>query len=427
MTSELAGLASDDLRYFEHGGPGSAPTEPFILERGVGCTVWDIHGRAYLDAHASAWLCQIGHGRVEMAEVAATQMARLEHFTTHEEYRNPHAVELARRLVELSPLESGKVRFSTSGSEADDDALQVVRRYQANRGLPRKTTILALRGAYHGHTYGGLELAGRIRPVPGRKTIGLTMPLEGSQPVGASITDYCLAELERVIAEEGAETIAAMFGEPVFGPAGMFAPPADYWPRVLEVLRMNDILFVADEVVTAFGRSGAWFGCELWGITPDVIVVAKGIASGYGVLSAVIISDAIADGLAGYHHGGSYAGNPVACALAVRNLEIIERESLIAAARERGAQLRRELDVAALLQPAVLAVRGIGLMVSVWLDSTRVRDRTLPLDRAIRETAGVIVMGNHSRIVITPPLTVTAEEVTRIVDGLFATLAEVFE
>lgn len=419
---------ADDRRYFQHGSEANPPVEPWILARGEGSTVWDLQGREYLDAHGGAWLTQIGHGRPEMARVAAEQISTLEHFTTHAEYSSRPAIALARKLIELSPIKDGKVRYCCTGSEADDDALQVVRTYQQRRGKPDKAVVLALRGAYHGHTYGGLELGGNDeRALRGDTVVQLTMPdpYDTAQFGGLEVTDFCVRELEETIARVGADRIAAMFGEPAFGPAGMFAPPADYWPRVVEVLRRNDILYVADEVVTGFGRTGAWFGSDLWDVTPDVMVLAKGLASGYAPIGAVIVSGPIAEVMQGAHGGGSYAGHTTSCALALENLAIIERENLVAAAAERGSQLLTELKALQEL-PAVGAVHGVGLMAGVRLTPRAGVgvEGGPPLDTLIRERTGVIVMGDRRRIVITPPLVFTPAEVTRTVESLHEVLSE---
>ncbi len=427
MTTENTANADwveDDRRYFQHGSEANPPVSPFVLVRGKGSTVWDVDGREYLDAHAGAWLTQIGHGREEMAQVAAEQITQLEHFTTHAEYGSKPAIALARKLIELSPIKDGKVRYCCTGSEADDDALQVVRTYQERRGKPEKTVVLAFKGAYHGHTYGGLELGGHDRQsLDAGSIVQLTMPdpYDLTPFGGEDVTDFCIRELEETIARVGAENIAAMFGEPVFGPAGMFPPPADYWPRAVEVLRRNDILYVADEVVTGFGRTGKWFGCDLFDVRPDMMVLAKGLASGYAPIGAVIVSGEIATVMHGAHGGGSYAGHTLSCALALKNLEIIEQENLVQAAAERGAQMLAELTALEEL-PAVKTAHGAGLMLGLRLanreDGTPYVNTDGPVDTAIREQTGVIVMGNNQGLVITPPLVYTPDEVTQTTQAL---------
>ena len=403
--------------HLQHGSELDGPQEAFVLERGVGSEVWDVQGRRYLDAHAGAWLSQIGHGRPEMAAVAAGQLARLEHFTTRREFATVPALELADALVELSPLEDGAVRYANSGSEADDDAMQVVREYQRRRGMPDKRTILTLRGAFHGHTVGGLQLGGQI-PVDDVVQLRLPDPhtFDGTPE---QLTDLCVAELRETIARIGADRIAAMFGEPVFGPAGMFAPPADYWPRVVEILHENDILFVADEVVTGFGRAGAMFGCDLWGVRPDLMVFAKGLSSGYAPIAAVLLSREVADVTRGQSGGGSFSGHSVSAALARENLRIVVAERLADNAAARGRQLVAGLQPLAEL-PYVTAVHGAGLMVGVRVAGAATAGLPVPLDEVIRRDHGVLVMSGRDGLVITPPLVITAGETDEIVAAVTA-------
>jgi putrescine aminotransferase len=401
--------------HLQHGNELDAPQQPFVLERGRGSEVWDTDGRRYLDAHAGAWLTQIGHGRPEMAAVAAAQYAKLEHFTTRREFATVPAIELADLLVEVSPLDDGAVRYANSGSEADDDALQVVRVYQRRRGLPDKNIVLTIAGAFHGHTVGGLQMGGQVQA---EDVIRLRMPdpytFDGTP---AELTDLCVAELRDTIARVGADRIAAMFGEPVFGPAGMFAPPADYWPRMVEVLHENDILYVADEVVSGFGRAGALFGCQLWGVVPDMMVLAKGLSSGYAPIAAVLLNREIADATRGHDGGGSFSGHSVAASLAAENIRIIQAEDLAANAAARGRQLVEGLE--ALLElPVVTAVHGAGLMVGVRLDPAALAELEAPLDEIIRREHGVILMSGRDGLVITPPLVITEAETDELISAV---------
>lgn len=405
--------------HLQHGGELDGAHEAFVLERGVGSEVWDTQGRRYLDAHAGAWLSQIGHGRREMAAVAAEQLGKLEHFTTRREFATVPALELADALVELSPLPDGAVRYANSGSEADDDAMQVVREYQRRRGLPGKRTILTLKGAFHGHTVGGLQLGGQIAV---DDVVQLRLPdpytFDGAP---TELTDLCVAELRETIERVGADRIAAMFGEPVFGPAGMFAPPADYWPRVVEILRENDILYVADEVVTGFGRAGALFGCELWDVRPDVMVFAKGLSSGYAPIAAVLLSREIADVTRGQPGGGSFSGHSVSAALARENLRLVVEERLASKAAERGRQLVEGLEPLTEL-PFVTAVHGAGLMVGVRIAHESTAGLSMPLDEIIRRRHGVLMMSGRDGLIITPPLVITAVETDEIIAAVTDTV-----
>lgn len=395
--------------------------------------MWDTDGREYLDAHGGAWLTQVGHGREELAEVAAAQMRKLEHFSSLWHYTSKPAIELAEALVTRAPASVARVRYSTGGSQSCDEALQVVRRYQWLRGAPERTWVLTVRGCYHGCTYAGAALAqGAIAahgtfdgmgPVGG-DVAQLTSPWPYHQELygGEDLVEFCVRELETTIERIGPRRIAAMFGEPVMGVAGMVPPPDDYWPRMTEVLKAHEILFVADEVVTAFGRLGAWFGSGYYGVKPDVMVCAKGMASGYMPIGALMISAEIADTLEGDYTGGSYGGHPVSCAVTKANIEIIERENLLENARERGLQFLSELQPLLDL-PVVGDVHGLGLALGVELVSDKTARTPLSLDDPtligrFREDTGVILGLHGSSLVITPPLVITAEEVSRTVQAV---------
>ena len=419
-----------DRRYLVH--PYDPAGERVVIVGGNGCTVRDIDGREYLDAHAGAWLTQVGHGRRELADAAAAQMRELAHYTTYWEYTTLPAAKLAERLIEKAPSSLARVRYGSSGSECDDEALQIVRQFHRSRGATDRMVVLTLRGAYHGRSIADATLAG-----VGDSSLfidGTVHQLTPPWPYhvelyhGNNVTDFCVRELEETIDRIGAGRIAAMFGELVMGPAGMIAPPEDYWPRIIEVLHKHGILFVADEVVTAFGRAGDWYASNIYGIEPDVMVLAKGIASGYMPLGAILLSDEVAHEVASVDTGGSYGGHMTACAVGLANMDIIEREGLHEAARDRGAQLMAEL--APLLDlPIVGDVHGKGLMLGVELvcdKTTRkpLRSAGYGLCQRIRREAGILLGGRDNFFVIMPPLVISKEQVTQIATGLESVLAE---
>jgi adenosylmethionine-8-amino-7-oxononanoate aminotransferase len=436
MTS-AAQWAARDARVVHH--PYGDPTDPdrLVLVRGKGSTVWDADGREYIDAHAGAWLTQVGHGREELARIAAAQMSALAHFTIAKDFANIPTIEFCEKLVQRAPKNIAKVRLMSSGSEADDEALQLVRMYHFQRGQPQRTKVLVLRGSFHGRTYGGAELAGGrpgIGEIPmGAITLTPPWPYHTELFGGENLTDYCVRELEETIAKVGADQIAAMFGELVMGPAGMIPAPDDYWPRMVAVLKKHGILFVADEVVTAFGRAGAWYTSLDYGLEPDLIVLAKGIASGYVPLAALLLDSRVADVLDSAPGGGSYAGHLVASALGSANIDIIERENLLVASRQRGQQFLDELS--ALLElPIVGNVRGRGLAIGVELVSDQATRQSLfdrfanlrkDIPRYARQKHGVIIAIHGGAVALTPPLVITATEVTRVVDAVGDVLARV--
>lgn len=424
--------AERDLRVIQHVNSHSNNKERFVLVKGKGSTVWDEKGRSFIDAHAGAWLAQIGHGRQELALVAARQMEKLAHFTTAASFCNIPSIELAEKLLQRAPENMGKVRFMSSGSEADDEALQLARLYHQRRGEPLRKKILVHRGAFHGRTYGGLELMGQSNEA---QVIVLTPPWAyHSEWFGhRSPTDFCLQELEDAISEHGAENIAALFGELVWGPAGMIPPPDDYWLKVTELLKRHGILFVADEVVTAFGRAGAWFSSNDYHLFPDVIVLAKGIASGYMPLAALLLSEAFAETVAGAGGGGSFAGHPVACSVATANIDIIESENLLKASREQGKNLLNALAPLESLE-IVGNIRGRGLMVGLELVESKKTKISLfqkypslltDLPRFARENEGVILSIHGGALSLTPPLVITADEVKQISRAVENTLKHV--
>jgi len=355
--------------------PG-ATEERVVMTEGAGCRLKDVEGREYLDATGGLWLAQIGHGRAEIAEVAARQMRRLEYFTSFWEFSNDRAIELASRLVEIAPDGLSRVYLTSGGSESNEAALRMARYFHSRRGHEGRDWILARRSAYHGIGYGSGSASGLpiyhegFGPMlPHVRHLTPPWPYRRELFDGRDATDFCLDELERTIEDIGPEHIAAMIGEPIMGVGGMLVPPDDYWPRVRELLSAHGILLIFDEVVTAFGRTGSWFGAQHFGVEPDLIVTAKGITSGYVPLGAVLVSEPVAEMLArdhGFPVGFTYNGHPTACAVALRNLEIIEGEGLLDRAREIGDLLLRELSSLEQL-PVVGEVRGVGMMLGIEL------------------------------------------------------------
>jgi PLP-dependent transaminase len=414
--------------------PGSV-TERVVMTEGSGCRLRDVEGREYLDATGGLWLAQIGHGRREMAEVAAAQMQRLEYFTSFWEFTNDRAIELAERLVELAPDSLDHVYLTSGGSEANEAAIRMARYFHYRRGQEGRDWILARRNAYHGIGYGsgsasGLPIyhEGFAPLLPHVQHLTPPWPYRAELFDGRDPTDFCLDELERTIEEIGAEHIAAMIGEPIMGVGGMIVPPDDYWPRVRELLSHHGILLIFDEVVTGFGRTGSWFAAQHFGVDPDLMVTAKGITSGYVPLGAVLVSGEVAEELArdhGFPVGFTYYGHPTACAVALKNLEIIEREGLLERARDTGAFLLEALSGLQEL-PVVGEVRGVGMMHGVELVSDKrtrepINMHCAPHDVIRRET-GVLVRDCAHTLVLSPPLVLTREDALQVVAAVRSVL-----
>jgi PLP-dependent transaminase len=398
------------------------PADPLILVRGAGAVLTDADGREYLDGTCGLWQCAVGHGRAELADVAREQMAELEFYASFWDLSNPPSIELAARLTELSPPGLDHVFFTNGGSEGVETALKLVRLARHVSGEPDRSIVLTRKMAYHGVGYGSLSATGLppLREGFGPLAEGF-IHLTAPQPLHMpDCTDVCVAELERTIAEIGAGRIAAMIGEPILGVGGMIPPPDDYWPRMSEVLRRHGIMLILDEIVTAYGRTGHWFAAERWGGIPaDVIVTAKALTSGYLPLGAVLIGDSVMGMLDGARlsHGFTYNGHPTCCAVALRNLEIIEREGLLAHAAGMGRRLLDRLAPATEL-PAVAQVRGVGLMAGIELhppaDGADLADRV--------RAAGVIVRATGQKVVLSPPLVITPEQIDRLAGVLVTEL-----
>jgi putrescine aminotransferase len=416
-----------------------------VIVRGDGCLVWDADGNELLDtAGGGVWHSPLGHGRADLAEVAAQQMRRLEYFTGLLEFSNDQAIQLAARLAELAPGDLNKVFFANGGSEAVESAIKAARLYHHRRGEPDRTWILARQYSFHGATYGSGTLTGfpamhdgvgphlphvaHLTPPYAYRAAELYGDVASADP-----TDFLIDELEATIARIGAGNIAALIGEPVMAGGGVLAPPADYWPRVREVLSRHGILLIADEVVTAFGRMGNWFDSPGRGMDPDMIAVAKGIAGGYVPLGALLLRDEIGDTISageGFFHGYTFQGHPVACAVARACLDIIEREDLLAKAGAISGWLRAGLAPAVDL-PVVGDVRVEGTLAALEMVADKTTRQPMGwtevamLAGAVRREHGVIVRPYGHNLVLAPPLVIDEQQVARATKAVVAVIGGV--
>ncbi|MEC3993010.1 aspartate aminotransferase family protein [Actinacidiphila sp. DG2A-62] len=406
-----------------------------VIVRGEGCTVWDARGNELLDAAGGGvWHSPLGHGRKELAEVAARQIGTLEYFTSLLEFSNDQAIRLAARIARLAPEGIERVFFTSGGSESVETAMRAARLYHHRRGEPDRTWILARHYSFHGATYGSGTATGLP---PMHEGVGPNLPhVEKLSPPypyraaelygGRDTTDFLIEELEATIARIGAGNIAAMIGEPVMAGGGVLVPPQDYWPRVREVLRRNGILLIADEVVTAYGRTGHWFDSGPRGMEPDMITMAKGIAGGYVPLGATLMTDEIADTIlttGGFFHGYTFQGHPVSCALGLATVDIIEREGLIAKAGVIADWLGAGLAPATEL-PVVGDLRVAGSLAALELladPATRAPMAWGPVEQVafeIRRRHGVIARPYGSMLVLAPPLVIDEKQAARAVDAV---------
>ena len=397
-----------------------SPTQPLIWARGKGALLWDVDGREYVDGTCGLWQCAVGHGREELARVAAEQMAKLEFYASFWNFANEPSIRLAARLAELSPPGLDRVFFTNGGSEGIETAIKLVRLAWESAGQPGRDLILSRKSAYHGVGSASLAATG-IAPL--KEGFDPLPPgfVHLSTPTLRSDVDELAGELEQAIAEHGAERIAAFVGEPVMGVGGMIPPPDGYWSRVQEVLRRHGVLLVLDEVVTGYGRTGHWFAAERYGLDPDVIVTAKALTSGYVPMGAVFVHDRVVELLDGtaFRHGFTYNGHPVGAAVALANLDIIEREELLDRAVETGSRMLERLQQAAEIG-GVAEVRGVGLMLGVELEEGL--DAAPVAARALAD--GVVVRASGQKIVMSPPLVIEAEQADRVVEAVLGALGE---
>lgn len=442
-TWDTASLVEQDIAHMLHPVTNlhqHLKTGPLILARGEGSTVWDTDGNAYLDAFAGLWNVNVGHGRRELADVAQEQMTRLAFQPTFFGLASPPPIELAAKLAAMVPGSINHFQFTSGGAESNETALKIARYYWALNGKPEKVKILSRQMAYHGIAMGALAATGipaywqDFGPImPG--FVHLSAPHRYRLGDGLSDEEFIgklVEELETTIDREGADTIAAFIGEPVQGAGGVVPPPQEYWSAISAVLQKHNILLIADEVITGFGRTGTMFGVQQYHVQPDIMSMAKGITSGYVPLGAVGVSDDVFATMSKpdrmFMHGFTYSGHPVACAVALRNLEILAAEKLPENADARGEQLLAGLhDLSN--HPNIGNVRGKGLMAFVELVQDRETKTGFPAGlgaklQAATRKRGLIVRSSDVGIAISPPLVITEQEVDRLVNGIGEAIKE---
>jgi putrescine---pyruvate transaminase len=398
----------------------------FTISRGEGVHVFDTAGRGYIDAAASLWYCHVGHGRREIADAVAAQMGRLEAYSTFGDLANEPALALSDRLAGLADMPDTRVFLTLGGGDGIETAAKLARMYWSLRDRPHKTHLISRGFGYHGTHGFGTSLAGlpTIREAFG--------PLAGGV---SQVAHDSLDALEQEIERVGADSVAAFFCEPVIGAGGVRPAPEGYLEALSELCHRHDVLLIVDGVICAFGRVGTWFGYERWGMSPDMVVLAKGMTSGYLPLGAVLVSGEVADpfwstpGRMMVRHGATYAGHPTCCAAAIANLDLLESEQLIPRGRELEGALWDAVSPLA-DHPACGEVRGgVGLMAAVDLAPelvAHVPDAAHHFYEAIRE-AGVIVRGQVTGVAIGPPLTIAPAQLTEIGDAVAAGLDAVAE
>lgn len=426
---DIASLVHQQTDLDRHGREGA-----LLIDHGEGCRVWDTEGREYIEAMAGLWCASLGFSERRLADAAHRQMLKLPYYHTFFAKGHEPAVELAERLLAIAPPGMARVLFQCSGSEANDAAIKLAWNYWGIQGQPQRRKFIGRVRGYHGNTVAIASLSGQPHMHQG---FGLPLPgfvhadnpnyyrfheagegeCHAKHESEEKFSDRMAANLEALIQREGPDTIAAFFGEPVQGGGGGITPPRGYWPAVQAVLKRHDILLVADEVICGFGRTGAMWGCETYGIEPDMISCAKQLSAAYQPISALLVGGRVHEALlegsrrhGSFGHGYTYGGHPVACAVAIETLNIYAERDIVGHVREVAPTFLRGLE-AFRGHPLVGDVRGVGLIAGVELMADKAARQPYPAAagvglrvQAACERAGLIVRAIGDRIAFTPPL-----------------------
>ena len=444
-TAELQAIdAAHHLHPFTHSNQ-LAEKGVRVITAAKGVWLKDSEGEEILDAMAGLWCVNIGYGRDELADAAARQMRELPFYNTFFQTTHVPVLMLAKKLAELAPGDLNHVFFANGGSDANDTNIRLVRTYWAEKGQPNRDVIISRWNAYHGSTIGGASLGGMkgmhgqgSLPIPGVAFID--QPhwwAEGGDKSPEKFGLERAQQLEAKIKEIGPDKVAAFIAEPIQGAGGVIVPPETYWPEIQRICKEYDILLIADEVICGFGRTGNWFGSQTVGIEPDVMTVAKGLSSGYIPIGASIISDKIADVLrrTEFSHGYTYSGHPVACAVALENLRILEEENIVDQVKDVTAPYLRKKWESLADHPLVTDVNIIGMMGSIALTpdkATRAKfaaeEGTVGFICRERCFANNLVMRSvGDRMIISPPLTITCDEIDILIERARKSLDECLE
>jgi adenosylmethionine-8-amino-7-oxononanoate aminotransferase len=421
--------------------------DPKVWVEGRGATVTDADGREYIDGLAGLWNVNVGHGRRELAEAAMHQMSALAYCSSYAGSTNFPAIELAERLSEVTYPSINTFYFTSGGAEATDTSIKTARFYWKAVGKPEKTKIISRRRGYHGLTMAAMSATGipafwpMFEPrVPGFVHIDAPDPYRFvSDDPDVSIGVAAANQLERAILDEGPDTVAAFIAEPVQGAGGVIVPPPDYFARVREICDTHGVLFISDEVITGFGRTGRWFGLEHYGIEPDIMQFAKGVTSGYVPLGGIGVSDAIREVMNGvppakrWMHAYTYSGHPTCCAVALRNLHILHAERLVERAATLGAQLATRLQPLTAMDH-VGHVRAQGLIAAVEVVADKKTKAQFPPEASVSQRLydALLDRGLYTRVLfdcicLAPPLVVTEAEIDRMTAIIAETIPAVLQ
>lgn len=431
MTAAQLSALDRALHFHPQTEPASLEAQgPFIMHEGDGVWVTDIDGNRYIEGMSSLWCASLGFSEQRLADAAYRQMRALGTYHTFNGRSNQPCIELSEELLKLTPFAgNGRVSYVNSGSEAVDSMIKATWMYQAARGNPKKRKIISRDRAYHGSTVLGASLSGlplNRGPFVGTQAEVLFTKAphyhgrEHSDQSEAEFVDYLASDLERLIEREGADSIAAMIMEPIMGAGGVIIPPNGYFERITKILRANEILILSDEVITGFGRTGSWFGCQSFEFVPDMMSVAKALSSGYQPIGAVLFSENVyrhiadeAARIGTYGHGFTYAGHPVTSAVALETLRLYHERDILQNVRCLAGEFARQ--VGALAQHELVGdARSRGLIGAVELKRT---DPGVPLGPVAVEQAranGLVLRSLGDVVAICPPLISTAADVEEI-------------
>jgi len=429
-----------NLKDFAEGKLG----DPTIVETGKGVRIKDSTGREYIDGFGGLYCVNVGYGRTEVAEAIARQAYKLAYYHSYAAHTTDELAKLSSRLVKMAPGKMSKVFYGLSGSDANETQAKLVWYYNNLRGKPRKKKIISRERGYHGCTVVSGSMTGMSfyhdhmdLPFPGILHTGVPHHYWGAA-VGESEEEFSnrrAQELEAMILAEDPETVGAFIAEPVLGTGGIIPPPKGYWPAIQAVVRKYDLLLIADEVICGFGRLGAPFGCDLYGIEPDLITVAKGLTSAYFPLSAAIVGEKVyavmedgADRVGAFSHGYTYSGHPIGAATANAVLDIVENEHLAEKAAKTGAYLQKRMQTEFAQLPIVGEVRGVGMLAAIEFVADREGKRRFDpalkvgarVSKAARDRGLIARAMPHGDILgFAPPLIMTTAEVDEMI-GLTA-------
>lgn len=407
---------------------------PRIITKGEGVYLWDSEGHKILDGMAGLWCMAVGYGREELVQAASKQMRELAFYNTFFMTAHPPVLELAKAISAVAPAGMNHVFFTGSGSEGNDTMLRLVRHYWACKGQPAKKVIIGRINGYHGSTVAGASLGGMKfmheqgdLPIPG--IVHIPQPYwfaDGGEMSPEAFGIWAADQLEAKILEVGEENVAAFIAEPIQGAGGVIIPPASYWPRIKTILAKYDILFVADEVICGFGRTGEWFGSDYYGLAPDMMTIAKGLTSGYVPMGGLIVSDkvfAVINEGGDFNHGFTYSGHPVAAAVGLENLRILKEEGIIEGVKnDTGPYLQQRLATLA-DHPLVGEVRGVGMLGAIELVQDKASRKRYPSEVGVGMICrghcfsnGLIMRAVGDTMIIAPPLVISKAEIDELVE-----------